>query len=197
MESVQEKEELAKQVVKLKQDLAAVTADLGEMQAKVAEFEGMVHARNQDTESLSRRILKDRETAKSRLNECLREIEVCRIAIKKLQKIKTEQEEKISQLEAKHAAHIEELKISHSQSLTDAVTKSSAEMINRHAEEIEKLRNAADASKSRYTELEAEYRKAMNLEHHKYSELFKAFQELAEESNGIAKVFVLSFSAKF
>ncbi|KAJ3067282.1 leucine rich repeat [Podochytrium sp. JEL0797] len=118
---------------------------------------------------------------------CLREIEVYRIAVRKLQKHKTELAQAVSQTETQHAAQIEDLKKAHVQEMADAVAKATLELTDRHGEEVEKLARMLQTTKSRNDELEQEFRKSISGEQKKYTELFKAFQELAEESNGIAK----------
>ncbi|KAJ3297221.1 hypothetical protein HDU79_004345 [Rhizoclosmatium sp. JEL0117] len=172
---------------KLKLDVGSATGDVDQLRAKVVEFQEIIQACNHDNETLSMRILKDRETSKLKISECVREIEVYRIAVKKLQKTRAELEESLATAKSQYEMQIQELKTFHSQEISDMIIKTSADLTNKHAEEVEKLGRMLQASKTRNEELDEEYRQAVKAEHHKYSELFKAFQELAEESNGISK----------
>ncbi|KAJ3077894.1 leucine rich repeat [Rhizoclosmatium hyalinum] len=182
-------EESISEANKLKLDLGSATGDVDQLRAKVVEFQETIQACNHDNETLSMRILKDRETSKLKISECVREIEVYRIAVKKLQKTRAELEESLATAKSQYEMQIQELKTLsfHSQEISDMIIKTTADLTNKHSEEVEKLGRMLQASKTRNEELDEEYRQAVKAEHHKYSELFKAFQELAEESNGISK----------
>ncbi|ORY39373.1 hypothetical protein BCR33DRAFT_853518 [Rhizoclosmatium globosum] len=164
-------EESISEANKLKLDLGSATGDVDQLRAKVVEFQEIIQACNHDNETLSMRILKDRETSKLKI--------MYRIAVKKLQKTRAELEESLATAKSQYEMQIQELK-------THDI-KTTADLTNKHAEEVEKLGRMLQASKTRNEELDEEYRQAVKAEHHKYSELFKAFQELAEESNGISK----------
>ncbi|KAJ3395939.1 hypothetical protein HDU80_010140 [Chytriomyces hyalinus] len=74
-----------------------------------------------------------------------------------------------------------------STAISEAVSKTRNELDARHREEKERLEKQVVQKNEEIRVKEDELQRAVKKEHKKYTELFKAFQEIAEESNQMSK----------
>ncbi|KAI8613648.1 hypothetical protein BC830DRAFT_461770 [Chytriomyces sp. MP71] len=122
------------------------------------------------------------------LSKTSRELDVYRRTIKKLQKSKADLEGAVSKLTEHHSKNVEALKDSHAKELKDSVAKAVTESATRNKADLDKVHRDLNTANRAREVLELEMRNATKAEHQKYSDLFKAFQELAEDSKELSKM---------
>ncbi|KAJ3351438.1 hypothetical protein HDU83_008940 [Entophlyctis luteolus] len=161
---------------------------LEKMKARIEEVTEAVNASNDHKTSLARKMLKSRESYRSKLSQLTNEIEENRSTIKKLQECNEELADRHSQAESEWKAQVEKLNRSHQQELSNAVKKATETLSEAHEKEIENLARMLTRSKKTMDDLDREFRERMSSEHEKYSELCRSVQDLLRERNELLKV---------
>ncbi|TPX73535.1 hypothetical protein CcCBS67573_g05185 [Chytriomyces confervae] len=175
---------------KLEESQTQVTKTLLELTSLQASFQEA----ERDKEVLAKQILQDREERKAFENEMGQELDAYRRSIRKLSKSKLQLESAIQAMQTDRLDFEKRSTEAQSTAISEAVSKTRNELDARHREEKERLEKQVLQKSEEIRVKEDEFQNSIKKEHKKYTELYKAFQEIAEESNQMSKA--LEESAK-
>ncbi|KAJ3263714.1 hypothetical protein HDU77_010099 [Chytriomyces hyalinus] len=175
---------------KLEESQNQVTKTLSELTALQASFQEA----ERDKEALAKQVLQDREERKAFENEMGQELDAYRRSIRKLSKSKLQLESAIQAMQTDRLDFEKRSAEAQSTAISEAVSKTRNELDARYREEKERLEKQVLQKSEEIRVKEDEFQNSIKKEHKKYTELYKAFQEIAEESNQMSKA--LEESAK-